>query len=722
MKEKDISKNNKEGNAKNINEMRTNQEKNQDEKLIIEHNDVDFENKISDESIDNNSPIEHNEALNKEIMDNELIKNTEELFKEDPTINTDEIITEEDLKDEQFDSESEIDLLYNEDLEQEEEEEEEEIIDEEEQKRRKEEQEKHERNFAELSKEELIQKLKELINDPNFIRNKEAIEAIKVNFYKKHRIEQEKNRKKHLEEGGTLETFKIIEDPLEKELKNLLALYKEKKSEYNKKLEEEKLKNLQEKYKIIEELKELVNKQESINKTFQEFRELQQRWREIGPVPQQYVSDLWKTYHYHVEAFYDYIKLNKELRDLDFKKNLEAKIELCEKAESLLLDPSPVKAFKELQYLHEQWREIGPVPPEMRSEIWKRFKEASSKINKRYQEHFIKIKEEQRKNLQAKIALCEKVEDILKQEIKSVREWKKYSQEIIEIQKIWKTIGFAPRRDNNRIYRRFRKACDSFFNRKREYFKEILQRQYDNLQMKLDLCVQAEALAESTDWKNTTEELIALQKKWKEIGPVPPQESENVWRRFRAACDKFFERKAQYFASIDSSYENNLKRKEEIIKKIEELQLTGDIEKDLEEIRKLQREWANIGFVPFKYKDQIQERYRQALNKKLESLEVDEDQKTILKYKTKLENIKAKPNAEIRFQQEKDKITTKLKQLESDILIWENNIGFFSKSKNAESMINEIQRRIDNTKHRIALLKEKLRLLEKAEEEYESNQ
>jgi hypothetical protein len=570
-------------------------------------------------------------------------------------------------------------------------------------------------DYASLNKKDLVDTLKDIIDNKPLLQIKNDVELIKIHYYKKHKAEVDQKKKNFLKEGGDIEDFKLEEEPLEQMLKEYLKRYKELKAEYNKKLEEEKHENLRKKYQIIEEIKDLVNRKESINKTFHEFRELQKQWRSIGLVPQQNVKDLWETYHHHVEAFYDYIKINKELRDLDLKKNLESKIELCEKAEELLLEPNIITAFNELQKLHDQWREIGPVPADMRVEIWERFKETTSKINKKHQEYFLNLKKEQKKNLEAKTVLCEKAEDISNSIISTHKEWEIKSNEIIELQKVWKTIGFAPKKDNNKIYNRFRAACDNFFNKKREFYQQNREQQNDNLQFKTDLCVQAEALQDSTEWKKTTEELIALQKRWKEIGPVPFKHSDRIWKRFRQACDKFFSRKETYFSEVDNSYEQNLKKKEELIKNIENLDTNNKVEECLKKLKDLQREWAKIGFVPYKNKDDIQDRYRNAINEKFDSLNVDENRKNILKFKTKLETLKNKPNGIQRINQERDKFASKLKQLENDIVLWENNIGFFTKTKNAESMINGVESKIEDARKRIALFKEKIKLIDEIE-------
>ncbi|MFO7655975.1 MAG: DUF349 domain-containing protein [Bacteroidales bacterium] len=567
-------------------------------------------------------------------------------------------------------------------------------------------------DYAALSKEDLVAILKDVLDKGSMQDIIHDVDIIKIHFYKKHKADIEKKRKLFHEEGGAPEDFKAEDDPIEKTLKEYLSRFREHKAEYTKLQDTEKQKNLEDKYKIIEEIKDLVNRKESINKTFHEFRELQRRWRETGPVPQPNLKDLWETYHHHVETFYDFIKINQELRDLDLKKNLELKITLCERAEELLLEPNVVKAFNTLQTLHVQWREIGPVPLEMRTEIWKRFKETTSKVNKRHQDFFLNLKQEQKNNMEAKTALCEKAEETANRELEGMHDWEKASRDIIELQKVWRSIGFAPKRDNAKIYQRFREACDSFFNRKREFFSTAKQEQNDNLQLKTELCIQAEALAESSEWKKTTDDLIALQKRWKEIGPVPFKYSDKIWKRFRSACDNFFERKSQFFATIDDSYESNLKKKEALIEKIKRFEPSVNIEENLKMLKEFQREWAAIGFVPFDEKDKIQTSYREALNHKFDDLKIDDGKKDLLKFKTRMDSIQTKPNHDYRILQERDKFINRLKQLESDIVLWENNIGFFAKSKNAESMINEVQRKIDDAKSKIIVLTEKIKMIE----------
>jgi len=572
-------------------------------------------------------------------------------------------------------------------------------------------------NYSLLSKEDLAKLLEEMINDKTVAEVRDEVEQAKAAFYKKHKENVEDVKKKFIDDGGNIEDFKPAEDPLEVRVRDLLKKFRNLKVEFSKTMESEKEENLTKKYAIIEEIKELVNKDESINKTFQEFRDIQNRWYEIGMVPQKNLKHLWETYHYHVEKFYDYIKINKELRDLDLKKNMEMKIELCEKTEALLIEPNIVNAFKTLQKFHEQWREIGPVLKEHREELWERFKEATRKINKKHQEFYQNIRETQKKNLESKTVLCEKVEQLNEISIDTHEEWKKRTREILELQKVWRTIGYAPKKDNNKIYKRFRDACDAFFDNKRDFYQTNLEDQKENLKKKIELCEKAESLQESTDWKKTTSELIHLQKKWKTIGPAPREDSDAVWKRFRAACDIFFNRKQDYFSNIDSRYEENLAEKRKIIDEINKFQPGENNKENLKALNEFQRRWSKIGFVPFKNKDEIMQQFREAINKHYDSLEMDENRKLLLKFRNKLDTIKSKPKFDIKLQFEREKLMTKLQQLKTDIGVWENNIGFFADSDKAESMVADFKKKIEDAHEKIELLEEKVMMIDEMDEE-----
>ncbi len=572
-------------------------------------------------------------------------------------------------------------------------------------------------DYSGYSEVELINALRNLITSTGDEDVKDEVDRIKINFYKKHRDNAAEEKTKFLEDGGNEAEFEPGNIVYEEDLKNLLKDFRQLKSDQIKQQEEEKERNLQIKYEIIEEIKSLVNRKESINRTFQEFRELQQRWRDTGLVPQSKLKDLWETYHHHVENFYDYIKINKELRDLDLKKNLEAKINLCEKAEELLVEPSVIKAFNILQKYHEQWREIGPVPRDKKDELWERFKAATSKINKKHQEYFEDRKDEQKKNLEAKTVLCEKAEEIAALELKTHKEWDEESKELIELQKVWRTIGFAPKRDNNRIYERFRSACDMFFDAKREFYAQNKELQQNNMQMKIDLCVQAEALKDSTDWKKTTDEFIRIQKKWKEIGPVPRKQSDAIWKRFRAACDYFFEEKSKHFSVVDHEQEENLALKKALIEEIKDYNLTRDENVDLTQMKEFQRRWTEIGHVPFREKDAVQNEFRDAINIHFDHLKIDDQQRNLLKFKSKMSNFSSTSKGQNKMRFERDKYITKLKQMENDLALLNNNIGFFANTKNAESLIDDVNRKIQNTQEKIELLKEKIRIIDDMEDE-----
>ena len=543
------------------------------------------------------------------------------------------------------------------------------------------------------------------------------VDAIKIAFYKNYRNEVDQLRKKFIEEGGTIEDFVPPTNDEEQRFKTLFAEYRQKRNEYLAQIETEKEENYQKKLQIIEELKELINSNETLNQTFTAFRDLQHRWKEIGLVPQSVVKDLWETYNLYVENFYNFIKINKELRDLDLKKNYEAKIQLCEEAEALVLEPSVINAFHRLQKLHEQWREIGPVANEYKDQLWDRFREASSKINKRHQEYFDTLKEEQKKNLDLKTELCVKAEELVAAPPVSRKEWNKASEQLIEIQKVWKTIGFAPKKDNTKIYERFRNACDRFFENKRNFYLQIKAEMETNLQLKNEICAQAESIQDSEEWKKTTDELIALQKRWKEIGPVARRHSDAVWKRFRAACDHFFERKAAHFSTIDTQYEENLKQKQALLEELKAFVEREDMANDgFETLKEMQRRWSEIGFVPIKQKDAIQSEYRKVVDAAFAKLRGNEKERHLERFKGKLQSLSSEGNNDRRIRHERDRLYNKMKQLEADIALLENNIGFFSKSKNAESMIRDVNEKIAKAKQEMETIIEKINLIDKQEE------
>ena len=566
--------------------------------------------------------------------------------------------------------------------------------------------------FAGKSKEELVGLFARMLEEQPVQSIRRDVEALKIAFYRLRRAEVEAARRRFVEEGGAEKDFTPAVDGVETQLKELFREYRRRRDEFIANLEAEKERNLKIKLEIIEELKELVNSDETLNHTFTKFRELQQRWKETGIVPQQQVKDLWETYNLHVENFYNFIKINKELRDLDLKKNYEQKVALCEQAEALLLEPSIVEAFHKLQKLHDEWRETGPVANEYKEALWERFKAASSRINKQHQEHFEALKAEQVKNLGLKTELCVATEELAAQPLTTRKEWNRASDRLLEIQKTWKTIGFAPKKDNNRIYERFRTACDRFFEAKRQFYAGVKAEMEHNLQLKLELCEAAESLSGSEEWKKTTDELIALQARWKQIGAVARRHSDAVWKRFRAACDKFFERKSAHFASVDDEHEENLRRKLALLDEMEAADVKAG---GYEVIRDFQRRWGEIGFVPIKRKDAVQKRYKAAVDALFSVLRGSERDRSMDRFREKVSTLKA--SGDRRLRSERERLYNKVRQLEQEIALLENNIGFFAKSKNAEALVADVRAKIDRARGEMAAAIEKVKLIDRQAQE-----
>jgi len=564
------------------------------------------------------------------------------------------------------------------------------------------------------SREELVALFARLLDEKPVQSLRGDAEAVKIAFYKLHRAAVDAARRRFAAEGGAEEDFVPAADPLEMRLKDLLREYRRRRDEFNASMEAEKERNLQTKLGIIEELKELTGSDETLNTTFTRFRELQQRWKETGLVPQDKVKDLWENYNLQVDNFYGIIKINKELRDLDWKKNLNLKTSLCEQAEALLLEPSVVEAFHKLQKLHEEWRETGPVAPEYKEELWKRFQAASGRINKAHQEYFDSLKQEQMRNLALKTELCEKTEELVSSAFSSRKEWNRASERLLEIQKVWKTIGFAPKKDNNRIYERFRSACDRFFEAKRAFYSTVKSEMDTNLQLKTEICEAAESIQNSEEWKKTTDELIALQARWKTVGAVSRRHSDEIWKRFRAACDTFFERKAKHFASQDGEQEENLRRKTELLAEMADADIR---EGGYDLIREFQRRWSEIGFVPIRHKEDIQKRYKAAVDAMFGVLRGSERDRSMMRFREKLSGMKA--SGDRRMRSERERLYNKVRQLEQDIALLENNIGFFSKSKNAEAMIASVREKIEKAKAEMRDTVEKVRMIDREAEKAE---
>ncbi len=562
--------------------------------------------------------------------------------------------------------------------------------------------------LAGKSREELIRWFSEALRERPVQTLRRDVEALKIAFYKQHRTDIEAEKRTFLENGGKEEEFTPTPDDCETRLKELFGEYRQLRDRFLATLESEKEENLRIKQQIIEELKELTAGDETLNHTFARFRELQNRWKETGLVPQANVKDIWENYNLQVENFYNFIKINKELRDLDLKRNLEQKTALCEAAEALCEEPSVVEAFHKLQKLHDQWRETGPVAMEYKESLWERFKEASSRINRAHQEHFERLKQEQVKNLELKTSLCEQAEQLGQQPLTNRKEWLRASERLLELQKVWKSIGFAPKRDNTRIYERFRTACDNFFEQKRAFYQSLKEEMEHNLQLKQELCEAAEALQSSEDWKGAADELIALQARWKEVGAVSRRHADAVWKRFRKACDHFFERKAQHFATQDNAYEENLQQK---LALLQEMEAADPAQGGYEVIRDFQRRWTEIGFVPLKRKEEIQKRYKQAVDRLFAALRSGEHSRSMNRFREKVSTLKAGGNQR-RIESERDRLYNKVRQLEQEIQLLENNIGFFAHSKGAESLVEGVREKIRQAKEEMARTIEKVRLID----------
>ena len=561
-----------------------------------------------------------------------------------------------------------------------------------------------------LTKEEILAKLKEVVADVENVAKPE-IDGLKQSFYKLHNAEQDAARKLFIENGGAAENFVPQTDCVEEEFKNIMSVIKEKRSALTAELEKQKEMNLQVKLSIIEELKELVESPDDANKSYTEFKKLQQQWNEVKLVPQAKVNELWKNYQLYVEKFYDLLKLNNEFREYDFKKNLEIKTHLCEAAEKLADEADVVSAFHQLQKLHQEFRDTGPVAKELRDEIWARFKAASTTVNRRHQQHFEALKEVEQHNLDQKTVICEIIEAIDYKELTNFASWESKTQEVIALQNKWKTIGFAPQKMNVKIFERFRKACDEFFRKKGEFFKSLKEGMNENLEKKRALCEKAEALKDSTDWKATADELTKLQKEWKTIGPVAKKYSDAVWKRFISACDYFFEQKNKATSSQRSVEQKNLEKKKAIIEKLNAIDDQMDTEEATQLVRDLMKEWNGIGHVPFKEKDRIYKQYHSQVDKLFEHFNISVSNKKLSNFKSTISSIQeGSPQALYR---EREKLVRAFDNMKNELQTYENNLGFLTtSSKKGNSLLTEINRKVEKLKADIELVKEKIKVVD----------
>lgn len=556
------------------------------------------------------------------------------------------------------------------------------------------------------TKEDIVARLKEISLDP-CNADKQEIDSLKQSFYKMLHAEQDAAYKAYIEAGGAAEDYTVKAEPLEGAMKEVMAQIKEKRNSIAAEQEQIKEENLQKKLAILERMKELTENQGDTNSIYNEFKQLQQEWNDIKLVPANKANELWKNYQHYTEKFYDMVKLNNEFREYDFKKNLEQKTYLCEAAEKLAEANDPVSAFHQLQKLHQEFRNIGPVAKELRDSIWKRFKDASSVVNRRHQKHFEEQKEKEQNNLDQKTVICEIVEAMEYDTFTTFADWEEKTQEILALQAKWKTIGFAPQKMNVKIFERFRAACDEFFKRKAAFFKAVKEEMAANLQKKRELCEKAEALKDSTDWKETAEILTKLQKEWKTVGPIAKKHSDGVWKRFISACDYFFAQKNKATSSQRSEEMENLEKKKGIIRQLSDLDASGDTDENVsEEIRQLIKEWNSVGHVPFKEKDRIYKEFHGLVDKLFDKLHLSASEKKLNTFKSglgKTENL----------YREREKLIRNYEKLKADIKTYENNLGFLnSSSKKGNSLVGEISKKIERLKGDMELIVKKIQAID----------
>ena len=559
------------------------------------------------------------------------------------------------------------------------------------------------------SKKEIVERVK-TIADSEEAPEKAEIDHLKTSFYRLHVAEREAQQKAYLEAGGEPEKYQVMPDEEEEAFKAAMAVIKEKRQKAFLEQEDLKQENLKKKEAIIEKIKTMATTPEEANSNFQEFKVLQQEWKTIKPVPAEKVNELWRNYQLYVEQYYDLLNLNREAREYDFKKNLEKKTQLCEAAEKLADESDVISAFHQLQDLHQEYRETGPVEKELREQVWQRFKAASTVINKRHQQHFEEIRAEEEENLVKKTALCEKIEDIVKQERKNTGDWDSQSKEIIALQQEWKTIGFTPQKMNTKIFERFRAACDEFFTKKGEYFKELKEKYADNAKRKQELVEKAQALKDSTDWKKTSDKLIALQKEWKTIGMVPKRLGDQLWEDFLAACNHFFEARNAVHADERNEERENLAKKNEIIEKLKQL-AEGAVENLQEEMRKLTDEFNSIGHVPFKEKDKMFKEYHETLDKLYKTLNIKASRRRMDNFRNNLKKVAQR--GENAIDNERGRLMRRFGQLKQEINTYENNLGFLNiSSKKGNSLIDDMNRRVQKLKDELAETKQKIKTID----------
>ncbi len=566
-------------------------------------------------------------------------------------------------------------------------------------------------DFTVMIREEMLVKMSEYAASDNPLAYNKAVQLLKSAYYTKLNEEKAEARNKFVEEGGDLKEYNPEPDSNETTFAEAFKDYMAKKSVEQEKRDKEMQANLAAKLKVIETIENLVNKPEAFGETYKEFQELQSKWGAIGLVPKTEQKNLWDEYNRVREAFFAYVKINKELRDLDLKKNLEEKIKLCEQAEELLLEPKITKAQRKLQALHELWRETGPVVYEKKEEIWERFSTVTKQINAKFSEHMEAVREQQEKNLEAKLFLCEQAEELGTTEYPTRKEWKDASDKIVKMQSLWKGIGFVPQKNNNEVYDRFRAACDKFFGRIRAFYDEADSEREKNMQLKTELCLQAESMVESSEWRKTSDFYIKLQEEWKKIGPVPTKHSDKLWKRFRKACNLFFENKKTHFSSRESEEQINLKKKEEIIELIKSVDTSKGKQEAVSLLKDYQKQWTEVGYVPFDKKDTIYKVYREALDEKFGEMKMETTRVSESDFDERVGMIRNANNSDDLAHTEIGKLRNKIDRLEADIQLWENNIGFFANTKNAEVMLRDFNKKIEDSKSQVAQYRKQIKQL-----------
>ena len=574
-----------------------------------------------------------------------------------------------------------------------------------------EEEEELEMDYSSYNKLQLVELLEETVNDSDVVKIKDKVTAIKVCFLKLNKEDRDKEMEQFILDGGDKDSYEHKDDPLEVRFKAAFNIYKANKAKYNEILEQQKVDNHKQKLQILDELKQLIDSEETLKKTYDDFSALQERWKAIGQVPAAEISNIWNSYHFLVEKFFNKVKINRELRDLDLKKNLEAKIALCEKAEELLLEKSLTKSFKLLQKYHDEWKEIGPVPQDKKDEVWERFKNTTDKINQIRREHYAKIEEEQKANYDAKVAICEKIEEIVNEAATTINAYQKKSNEVNELFKLWKQVGPIHKKQSEEIWNRFKTSMNGFFESKKEFFSKLKVQQMENYNRKLQICVEVENLKDSTEWKKTTDYIKKLQEEWKAIGPVPKRHSDKVWKRFRSACDEFFKNKAEHFSGIKGEEEGNLKSKQEIIERIKAYELQKDRNQNMEAIRGFQREWMTIGHVPMKVKDAIQNEYRSLIDGLFDKMRINDNEATTAEYRNIVSGMKEDPDSRDKVRRERTNLQNRIQKLRDEIATLENNIGFFANSKQSEILKAEYEKKIQKIKNDVKVLEAKIKIL-----------